>query len=69
VESITSAFTKSLKTRATLRSLPIPGDPDYLLPMLVGARRRPSESEIRQDFEEVVTGFLSTLRPKPRGKR
>ena len=34
----------------------------YLLPMLVGVRSRPTEREIRRDLEDVVAGFLSTLR-------
>ena len=38
----------------------------YLLPMLLGSRGRPSAREMREDLEEVVAGFLSTLRPKPR---
>jgi AcrR family transcriptional regulator len=36
----------------------------YLLPMLVGVRSRPSDEEIRRDLDEVVSGFLATLRPK-----
>lgn len=39
----------------------------YLLPMLVGIRSRPSERELRRDLDEVVTGFLATLRPKQPG--
>ena len=39
----------------------------YLLPILVGVRSRPSEAEMRRDLEEVVAGFLSVLRPRPRG--
>jgi len=34
----------------------------YLLPMLVGVRSRPSEQEMRRDLDEVITGFLATLR-------
>ena len=36
----------------------------YLLPMLVGARGRPSDKELRRDLDEIVDGFLSTLRSK-----
>lgn len=34
----------------------------YLLPILVGARGRPSEKELRRDLDEVVDGFVATLR-------
>jgi TetR/AcrR family transcriptional regulator, mexJK operon transcriptional repressor len=36
----------------------------YLLPRLVGVRSRPSERELRRELDEVVTGFLATLRAK-----
>jgi TetR/AcrR family transcriptional regulator, mexJK operon transcriptional repressor len=39
----------------------------YLLPILVGVRRRPSEAELRRDMDEIVTGFFATLRPGPAG--
>jgi AcrR family transcriptional regulator len=38
----------------------------YLLPMLVGVRRRPSEQELSRDLDDVVAGFVATLRPPPR---
>jgi len=34
----------------------------YLLPLLVGVRSRPSEQETQRDLDELVTGFLATLR-------
>jgi AcrR family transcriptional regulator len=35
----------------------------YLLPLQLGVRTRPSEQEMRRDIDEVITGFLATLRP------
>jgi TetR/AcrR family transcriptional regulator, mexJK operon transcriptional repressor len=37
----------------------------YLLPRLVAVRNRPSERELRRELDEVIAGFLSTLREKP----
>jgi AcrR family transcriptional regulator len=34
----------------------------YLMPLLVAVRSRPSEQEIRRDLDDVITGFLATLR-------
>jgi len=34
----------------------------YLLPLLLGVRARPTDAEVRRDIEELVSGFLSTLR-------
>jgi TetR/AcrR family transcriptional regulator, mexJK operon transcriptional repressor len=34
----------------------------YLLPLLVAVRSRPSEQEIRRDLDDVISGFLATLR-------
>jgi TetR/AcrR family transcriptional repressor of mexJK operon len=36
----------------------------YLLPMLTGARGRPSEAEIRCDVHDLVAAFLATARPR-----
>jgi TetR/AcrR family transcriptional regulator, mexJK operon transcriptional repressor len=38
----------------------------YLLPMLMGVRGRPSEADLRRDIDELVSGFLSTLRQESR---
>jgi TetR/AcrR family transcriptional repressor of mexJK operon len=38
----------------------------YLLPMLAGVRGRPSEAEIRRDVDDLVAGFLATVRRKKR---
>lgn len=35
----------------------------YLLPLLVGARQRPSEAEIGRDLDELVAAVLAPLRP------
>jgi AcrR family transcriptional regulator len=37
----------------------------YLLPMLMGVRRRPSHAEIRRDVDEVVSSFLARLGARP----
>jgi len=34
----------------------------YLLPLLVGVRKRPSEAEIRRGVDEVIAGFLASRR-------
>jgi TetR/AcrR family transcriptional repressor of mexJK operon len=34
----------------------------YLLPMLLGVRGRPSEAEIRRDVDDLIAGFLATVR-------
>jgi TetR/AcrR family transcriptional regulator, mexJK operon transcriptional repressor len=36
----------------------------YLLPMLAGVRGRPSEAQIRRDLDDLVAGFLATVRRK-----
>ena len=35
----------------------------YLLPILVGVRSRPSDTEIRRDVDDVVSSFLAGLTP------
>ena len=36
----------------------------YVVPMLTGVRGRPTDAEIRRDVDEVVAGFLATVRSK-----
>jgi len=36
----------------------------YLLPLLTGARGRPSEAEIRRDVDDLVACFLARARPR-----
>jgi len=36
----------------------------YLLPMLAGVRKRPSEAEIRRGVDDVIAGFLASRRPR-----
>jgi AcrR family transcriptional regulator len=36
----------------------------YLLPMLAGVRKRPSEAEIRRGVDDVIVGFLAARRPR-----
>jgi TetR/AcrR family transcriptional regulator, mexJK operon transcriptional repressor len=36
----------------------------YLVPLLAGVRARPSEVEIQRDVDEIVAGFLASLRRK-----
>ncbi len=34
----------------------------YLLPLLAGVRKRPSEAEIRRGVDDVVAGFIASRR-------
>lgn len=34
----------------------------YLVPMLAGVRGRPSEAEIRRDLDDLIAGFMASLR-------
>ena len=36
----------------------------FLLPLLAGIRKRPSEAEIRRGVEDVVAGFMASRRPR-----
>ena len=36
----------------------------YLLPLLAGIRKRPSEAEIRRGVDDVVAGFMASRRPR-----
>jgi TetR/AcrR family transcriptional regulator, mexJK operon transcriptional repressor len=36
----------------------------YLLPMLAGVRKRPSEAEILRGVDDVIAGFMASRRPK-----
>jgi AcrR family transcriptional regulator len=36
----------------------------YLLPMLAGVRKRPSEAEIRRGVDDVIAGFMASRRPR-----
>lgn len=40
----------------------------YLLPILLKVRKRPSRTERSRDFDQLVAGFLSTLRPTRTGE-
>ena len=36
----------------------------YLLPLLAGIRKRPSEAEVRRGVDDVVGGFMASRRPR-----
>jgi len=36
----------------------------YLLPLLAGIRKRPSDAEIRRGVDDVVAGFMASRRPR-----